>query len=81
MPDPGSFDLNIAYHSLRDAARRLVAVYSLRASIGGIEDPAIQAIADIFEQVEAVASRGIAQQRAVECAGDEPFPLPNRFRL
>jgi hypothetical protein len=54
----------VAYDVMRFAANRLAAIYASRATIGGIEDPAILAIAELYAEVEAVDSHDMAAQDA-----------------
>ena len=52
----------VVYDVMREAANRLVGLYAQRATVGGLDDPAVEAIANIFDEVRAVDSHDIEAQ-------------------
>lgn len=55
------------YDIMRETANRWMAIYAARVTVGGLEDPAVQAIIGILDKVDAVDSRDLgAQLRATK---------------
>ncbi|MET4705169.1 hypothetical protein ABIB54_002666 [Frigoribacterium sp. UYMn621] len=59
-----SQDPVVVYDVMREAANRLVGVYAQRATVGGTDDPAIQSISAIYDEVEAIDPNDLAAQEA-----------------
>ena len=55
-------DAVVIYDIMRETANRLMAVYAGLVAIGGLEDPAVQRIVEILDEVEAVDHRDMAAQ-------------------
>jgi hypothetical protein len=60
---PVAEDPVAVYDVMRDTANRVVAVYASRVTVGGVADPAVQAISDFWAEVDAVDARDLAAQK------------------
>ena len=61
---PPAQDPVVVYDLMREAANRLIGVYAQRGTVGGLNDPAVQAIIAVLDEVEAVDPRDVGAQRA-----------------
>jgi hypothetical protein len=55
----------VVYDVMREAANRLISLYIRQINAGGIEDPAVQMIRSIRQEVHNVSIEDIAQQVAL----------------
>jgi len=61
---PSADDPVAVYDVMRDIANRVVAVYASRVTVGGVGDPAGQAISDLVDEVDAIDAHDLAAQKA-----------------